>query len=78
MSTIESLMAKISVLQKKASALQDTQRKRVIAEMRKQIGLYDLQPAELFSNDPAAVDKPAPSTRITKSAKSTNSAKSPG
>jgi DNA-binding protein H-NS len=71
MSTIESLMAKISVLQKKASALKDVQKKRAIAEIRKQIELYDLQPAELFSNTQpvigkAVVSEPASTIRKTR------------
>ncbi|MDR3298903.1 MAG: H-NS histone family protein [Candidatus Accumulibacter sp.] len=42
-------MDKISVLEKKASALREGEKKRAIAEIRKLIELHDVQPAELFS-----------------------------
>ena len=64
MDSYQSILDKISVLQKKASALRETEKKRAIAEMRKLIGLYDVQPAELFSDvPPPVVGKPAPAPR---------------
>ena len=67
MDSYQSILDKISVLQKKASALRETEKKRAIAEMRKLIGLYDVQPAELFSDAPSPVvgkPVPAPKKRI--------------
>ena len=67
MDSYQSILDKISVLQKKASALRETEKKRAIAEMRKLIGLYDVQPAELFSDAPSPVvgkQAPAPKKRI--------------
>ncbi|MDR1661916.1 MAG: H-NS histone family protein [Azoarcus sp.] len=58
MASYQSLLDKISALQKKASSLRDNEKRRVIAEMRKLIELYDMQPAELFSNArPSAAGK---------------------
>jgi DNA-binding protein H-NS len=48
-------MGKISVLEKKASSLRENEKKRVIAKIREQIKLYDVQPAELFSDTKATV-----------------------
>ena len=64
MDSYQSILDKISVLQKKASALRETEKKRAIAEMRKLIGLYDVQPAELFSDaPPPVVGKPVPAPK---------------
>jgi DNA-binding protein H-NS len=58
MDSYQSLLGKISALQKRASSLRDNEKKRVIAEMRKLIALYDVQPFELFSDaKPSAVGK---------------------
>jgi DNA-binding protein H-NS len=50
MDSYQSLLGKISVLQKKASALRETEKKRVISEIRRLIDMYDVQPAEVFSD----------------------------
>jgi DNA-binding protein H-NS len=50
MDSYQSILAKISVLEKKASALRDTEKKRVITEIRKLIEKHDIQAAELFSD----------------------------
>jgi DNA-binding protein H-NS len=50
MDSYQSLLDRISVLQKKASALRETEKKRVVSEIRKLIDQYDVQPAELFSD----------------------------
>jgi DNA-binding protein H-NS len=50
MVSYQSILAKISVLEKKASALRDTEKRRVITEVRKLIEQHDIQPAELFSD----------------------------
>ena len=64
MDSYQSLLGKISALQKRASSLRDNEKKRVIAEMRKLIALYDVQPVELFSDaKPSAAGKPTPSKR---------------
>jgi DNA-binding protein H-NS len=61
---MDSILAKISVLQQKTSAMEAAKRD-VIAELRKLIGHYDIQASELFSDvEPPAVSKPA----VTKSA----------
>jgi DNA-binding protein H-NS len=65
MDSYQSILAKISVLEKKASALRDTEKKRVITEIRKLVELHDIQAVELFSEvkprigRPPAADKPA-------------------
>jgi len=67
MDSYQSLLGKISVLQKKASSLRDNEKKRVIAKLREQIELYDVQPAELFSGAKASVaGRPAISTPASK------------
>jgi DNA-binding protein H-NS len=58
MDSYQSLLDKISTLQKKASALRETAKKRVIAEIRKLIEQYDVQPAELFSDTKPRVGRP--------------------
>jgi DNA-binding protein H-NS len=52
-------MGKISVLQKKASTLREAEKKRVIAEIRRLIDQYDVQPAEVFSGAKTRVGRPA-------------------
>jgi DNA-binding protein H-NS len=59
----QSVLDKISALQKKASSLRDNEKKRVVVEMRKLVELYDVQPAELFSNAKPAPDADAPAPR---------------
>jgi DNA-binding protein H-NS len=59
MASYQSLMDKISVLQKQASTLRETEKKRVVAEIRKLIDQYDVQPVELFSNVKPRVGRPA-------------------
>jgi DNA-binding protein H-NS len=59
MDSYQSLLDKISMLQKKASVLRETKKKRVVAEIRRQIELYDVQPAELFSNVKPRAGRPA-------------------
>ncbi|MDR2614444.1 MAG: H-NS histone family protein [Candidatus Accumulibacter sp.] len=70
MDTYQSLLGKISALQKKASSLLDNEKKRAVAEMSKLIELYDVQPAELFpgvklsvASKSSAVDAPASDKR---------------
>jgi DNA-binding protein H-NS len=68
MDSYQSLLDKISVLEKKASSLRDNEKKRVIAKIREQIELYDVQPDELFSDTKTSViGKPAISKPIGKS-----------
>jgi DNA-binding protein H-NS len=57
MNSYQSILAKISVLQKKASTLRETEKKRVVTEIRRLIELHDIQPAELFSNAKSATRK---------------------
>jgi DNA-binding protein H-NS len=52
-------MGKISVLQKKASTLREAEKKRVIAEIRRLIDQYDVQPSEVFSDAKPRVGRPA-------------------
>ncbi|MDR1934046.1 MAG: H-NS histone family protein [Candidatus Accumulibacter sp.] len=62
MDSYQSLLDKISTLQKKASSLRENEKRRAIAEMRKLIELYDVQSAELFSDGKPSVvaSKPLP------------------
>ena len=48
MESYQSMLEKISVLQRKASALRENEKKRAVGEIRKLIELYDIQPEELF------------------------------
>lgn len=48
MDSYRSILDKISVLQRKASSLRENEKKRAVAEIRKLIDLYDIQPADLF------------------------------
>ena len=57
MESYQSILAKISVLHKKASELRESEKKRAVAEMRKLIELYDVKASELFSNAPAAAGR---------------------
>ncbi|MDR0578965.1 MAG: H-NS histone family protein [Candidatus Accumulibacter sp.] len=50
MNSYDSILTKISMLQKRASSLRENEKRHVIAEMRKLVGIYEIQPAELFSN----------------------------
>jgi DNA-binding protein H-NS len=59
MDSYQSLLGKISVLQRKASALRETEKKRVIAEIRRLIDLYDVQSAEVFSDAKPRAGRPA-------------------
>jgi DNA-binding protein H-NS len=58
MDSYQSLLDKISTLQKKASVMRETKKKRAVAEIRKLIEMYDVQPAELFSNAKPRVGRP--------------------
>jgi DNA-binding protein H-NS len=59
MDSYQSILAKISTLQQKASAIREAEKKHAVAELRKLIEFYDVQPSELFSNaKPAAGAKP--------------------
>ena len=60
MESYQSILAKISVLHKKASELRESEKKRAVAEMRKLIELYDVKASELFSNAPAAAGRAVP------------------
>ncbi|MDR2451418.1 MAG: H-NS histone family protein [Candidatus Accumulibacter sp.] len=61
MDSYESILATtISVLQQKASARREAEKKDVIVELRKLIGHYDIQASELFSDAKSpAIAKPA-------------------
>jgi DNA-binding protein H-NS len=60
MDSYQSILAKISVLQQKASALREAEKRDVIAELRKLVGHYDIQVSELFSDAKSpAVGRPA-------------------
>ena len=54
METYHTVMVKVANLQKKAKALLDAEKVRVLVEMRKIIDLYDIQTNELFPDGPAA------------------------
>jgi DNA-binding protein H-NS len=61
MDSYQSILAKISTLQQKASALREAEKKHAVAELRNLIEFYDVQPSELFSNaKPAATAKAKP------------------
>jgi DNA-binding protein H-NS len=49
MESYQSILAKISIFQKKAEALRENEKKLVLVEMRKLVEMYDIQSAELFS-----------------------------
>jgi DNA-binding protein H-NS len=65
MDKYQSILDKISVLQKKASALQDTEKNRAIAKIRKLIELHNIQSAELFSGAKLVIDKPVTRKPVT-------------
>ena len=50
MDSHQSILAKISILQKKMEVLRENEKKLVVAEIRKLVGMYGIQPAELFSD----------------------------
>lgn len=58
MESYQSMLTKITALQQKASALRNAEKTHAIAEMRKLIALYDIQPAELFAKIPATRKAP--------------------
>lgn len=65
MSSYQLLLDKISVLQKKASSLRENEKRRVVVEMRKLIELYEVQPAELFSDaKPLITSKPSAAVKL--------------
>ncbi len=63
MDSYQSMLEKISVLQKKASALRENEKKRAVGEIRKLIELYDIQPEELFSHNDRSSVKTSPAVR---------------
>jgi DNA-binding protein H-NS len=76
MDSYQSILDKISVLEKKASSLRETEKKRKVAEIRKLIEKYDIQSAELFSDakprlgrPPASAAAPAAAAAASASAK---------
>ena len=69
MDSYQSMLEKISVLQKKASALRENEKKRAVSEMRKLIALYDIEPDELFSRNERNSEKPSPAVGKTTRAK---------
>ena len=52
METYHTVMVKVANLQKKAKALLDAEKVRVLVEMRKIIDLYDIQTNELLTVRP--------------------------
>lgn len=59
MESYQSILAKISIFQKKAEALRENEKKLILAEIRKLVEMYTISPAELFSPDSQS-QKPAP------------------
>jgi DNA-binding protein H-NS len=68
MNSHQSILAKISILQKKMEALRENEKKLVVAEIRKLIEIYGVRPSELFPDvkpgPVAAARKRASSKRI--------------
>ena len=63
MDSYQSMLEKISGLQKKASALRENEKKRAVGEICKLIELYDIQPEELFSHNGRNSVKPSLTVR---------------
>ena len=59
METYHAVMAKMATLQKRAQALLDAEKSRVLVEMRKVISLYNIQSSELYSADGKAITSQA-------------------